>query len=174
VLRWDLFFDLKALGCEGSAQPSFAIDTSIAAPLYELPAGKGALPRLNLQRGRALGLPSGQSIATRMRARQLDETELALGDDIKGAARARLLRSTPLWYYILCEAATTLKDGQPTQDSHLGPVGGRIVAEVLSGLLEGDPTSYRNSPEPWEPHELGVGREFGMIHLIEFAGATPR
>ena len=163
VLRWDLFFDLKPLGAELAAQPSLAIDTSIAAPLYKLPDGKGALPRLNLLRGRALSLPSGQSVAGRMETR----------DDLAGAARDLLLRSTPLWYYVLCEAAGTLEDGQPTRDSHLGPVGGRIVAEVLVGLLEGDPTSYLNAPEPWEPHELGIGPEFGMIDLIEFAGAAP-
>ncbi len=173
VLRWDLFFDLKALGAELSAQPSLAIDTSIAAPLYKLPDGKGALPRLNLLRGRALALPSGQSVAGRMRTRKLGEDELLPDGDIAGRARDLLLRSTPLWYYVLCEAAGTLENGQPTRDSHLGPVGGRIVAEVLVGLLEGDPTSYLNAPEPWEPHELGIGPEFGMIDLIEFAGAAP-
>ena len=84
VLRWDLFFDLKPLGAELAAQPSLAIDTSIAAPLYKLPDGKGALPRLNLLRGRALSLPSGQSVATRMRARELGEDELLPDGDHRG------------------------------------------------------------------------------------------
>jgi hypothetical protein len=173
VLRWDLFFDLKALGCELAAQPSFAIDTSIASPLYKLPDGKGALPHLNLFRGHALSLPSGQRVATRMRVRKLNEGELLPDDQIQGTARAVLVRSTPLWYYILCEAATTLEDGQPTKDSHLGRVGGRIVAEVLVGLLEGDPTSYLHAQDPWQPGELGTGEKFEMIDLIEFAGAAP-
>ena len=108
-----------------------------------------------------------------MGTRELGEDELLPDGDIAGRARDLLVRSTPLWYYVLCEAAGTLEDGQPTRDSHLGPVGGRIVAEVLVGLLEGDPTSYLNTPEPWEPHELGIGPEFGMIDLIEFAGAAP-
>ena len=174
VLRWDLFFDLKALGAELSAQPSFAIDTSIAKPLFKLPDGKGALPLLNLCRGRALGLPSGQSVAARMRVRALNEDELLFDDDVSGRARNRLAASTPLWYYVLCEAARTLHDGQPTRESHLGPVGGRIVAEVLIGLLEGDPTSYLKARKPWEPHELGIGPEFRMVNLIEFAGAAPQ
>jgi hypothetical protein len=177
VLRWDLFFDLKALGGELlGPQPSFAIDPAVASPLYQLPEGKGALPHLNLFRGHSLSLPSGQSVATKMRVPLLSEQELQLDDQIQGEARALLVRSTPLWYYVLCEAATTLgADGQPTKDSHLGPVGGRIVAEVLIGLLEGDPTSYLNAKEPWRPgKDLGIGPDFQMIDLIKFAGAEPR
>ena len=45
-------------------------------------------------------------------------------------------QSTPLWYYVLKEAEL-VADGL-----HLGPVGGRIVAEVLIGLLQTDPNSY--------------------------------
>jgi len=33
----------------------------------------------------------------------------------------------------------------------LGEVGGRIVAGVLLGLLEGDPKSYRNVDPHWRP-----------------------
>jgi hypothetical protein len=33
----------------------------------------------------------------------------------------------------------------------LGPVGGRIVAEVLVGLLEHDPTSVLRAPAAWQP-----------------------
>ena len=33
----------------------------------------------------------------------------------------------------------------------LGPVGGRIVAEVFAGLLMGDPTSYANCDPRWTP-----------------------
>ena len=174
VLRWDLFFNLRALGNHTLApQLSFAIDTSIAPPLYQLPEGKGALPELNLKRGLALSLPSGQRVAKRMRVQALSERELRL-EQISGKSQELLLRSTPLWYYILCEAAATLdENGVPTKDSHLGPVGGRIVAEVLIGLLEGDPTSYLNAKDPWKPGELGTGPDFGMIDLITFAGAAP-
>ena len=48
---------------------------------------------------------------------------------------AKLKAATPLWYYLLREAE--LGGGES-----LGPVGGRIVAEVLVGLLQGDPLSY--------------------------------
>ena len=42
----------------------------------------------------------------------------------------------PLWFYVLREAQA--RHG----GRRLGDVGGRIVAEVLVGLLEGDPSSY--------------------------------
>lgn len=34
---------------------------------------------------------------------------------------------------------------------HLGPVGGRIVAEVFIGLLQTDPKSYVNVRPEWIP-----------------------
>jgi hypothetical protein len=37
--------------------------------------------------------------------------------------------------------------------NRLGPVGGRIVGEVLVGLLDLDPTSVRHAPEAWRPSE---------------------
>jgi hypothetical protein len=43
------------------------------------------------------------------------------------------LQRTPLWYYILAEAAV-LGGSQ-----HLGPVGSTIVAEVLVGLVRRSP-----------------------------------
>jgi len=46
---------------------------------------------------------------------------------------------TPLWYYILREADVC------TGGDRLGPVGGRIVAEVLVGLIDADGTSFRHS-----------------------------
>jgi len=32
----------------------------------------------------------------------------------------------------------------------LGPVGGRIVAEVLVGLMDADTTSFRHSKQDWK------------------------
>jgi hypothetical protein len=52
---------------------------------------------------------------------------------------------TPLWYYILKEAEV-LHAGE-----HLGPVGGRIVAETLVGLIDADPTSFRSADASWTP-----------------------
>jgi hypothetical protein len=49
-----------------------------------------------------------------------------------------LLNKTPLWYYVLREAAV-LSDG-----NQLGPVGGRIVAETFVRMLKRDASSYLN------------------------------
>jgi hypothetical protein len=50
-----------------------------------------------------------------------------------------------LWFYILREAAAC------TGGSRLGPVGGRIVAEVLTGLIDNDRASFRQVSPEWRP-----------------------
>jgi hypothetical protein len=45
-------------------------------------------------------------------------------------------------------------------------VGGRIVAEVLVGLVAADPRSYLSEEPDWRPHELGTGGDFGIADLI--------
>jgi hypothetical protein len=52
---------------------------------------------------------------------------------------------TTLWYYILREADAC------TGGHRLGPVGGRIVTEVLVGLIDADATSYRRNRRDWWP-----------------------
>jgi hypothetical protein len=52
---------------------------------------------------------------------------------------------TPLWYYILKEA-DVLHNGD-----QLGPVGGRIVGEVLIGIIDADPDSFRSVDPTWTP-----------------------
>ena len=69
---------------------------------------------------------------------------------------APFARSTPLWYYILAEAKA-LAGGL-----HLGPVGGRIVAETLIGLLRADPTSYLSVYPRFEPF-LGADLKLGPM-----------
>jgi Animal haem peroxidase len=167
VIDWELFFMLP--GASGAPQSSQLINTTIVKPLWKLPETGEALPRLNLQRGWALGLPSGQRVADAMDEPLLTEEELLLDDTIPKRARETLLSETPLWFYILCEAEKRLdRDGLPRAGSHLGPVGGRIVAEVLVGLLMADPTSYLSKEPGWRP-KLGTAGKFGIADLIEVA-----
>jgi len=59
---------------------------------------------------------------------------------------------------------------------HLGPVGGRIVAEVLIGLIQLDRESYASSPgwRPTLPSTTGrVTGDFRMIDFLTFAGVDP-
>jgi hypothetical protein len=78
--------------------------------------------------------------------------------------------STPLWYYILKEAEVMEKG------LHLGPVGGRIVGEVIIGLLQLDRDSYLSDDPRWRstlPQRNGqVTREFRMVDFLNFAGVT--
>ncbi len=64
-----------------------------------------------------------------------------------------------------------IEDGQ-----RLGPVGGRIVAEVLTGLLELDPTSFLAAKRwrPTLPAAFSGTGEFRMIDFLAFAGLAPR
>ena len=59
-------------------------------------------------------------------------------------------------------------DGIPIK---LGPVGGRIVADVFAALLRGDPTSYLKQGAPFKPIPWLTpdGTTFGLAELINFA-----
>ena len=74
--------------------------------------------------------------------------------------------STPLWYYILREAAV-FNDGL-----RLGPVGGRIVAETIIGLLARDDFSYLNNGfRPSLPSQ--TAGTFKMTDLLRWARVDP-
>jgi hypothetical protein len=81
----------------------------------------------------------------------LSNAQLGLGNEPGWGGQA------PLWFYILKEAELQ-HNGQ-----HLGTVGGRIVAEVILGLLERDKSSYLHPsnnkgfrPQPPIAREAGV------------------
>jgi hypothetical protein len=67
-----------------------------------------------------------------------------------------------------------LKEAEVRADGeHLGEVGGRIVVEVLLGLLDADPGSYRSADPGWRPTLPGANPgEFTMADLLVFAGAA--
>ncbi len=165
---WQTFFDFR----DGEVKPNKRIDTKISTPLFHLPLGAiashdppTALPQRNLLRQLTWKLPSGQSIAKRMGVPPLSAADLR---ELSGYPN-RLDRSTPLWYYVLKEAEV-MAEGR-----RLGPVGGRIVAEVILGLLETDPAGFLTLQPRWKPtlpSRQGPGR-FGMADLLTFAGVDP-
>jgi hypothetical protein len=109
-------------------------------------------------------LPSGQQIAAAIGAPVLTSAQLA---DLQ-SIYPPFVTSTPLWFYILREA-DVMGDG-----AHLGPVGGRIVAEVFIGLLQADPNSYVNQDPPFSPslgHTPGV---FAVTDFLTFAGVAAK
>jgi hypothetical protein len=171
-IQWKHFFPLTRRG----PQMAMQIDPMLADALGDLPTDHAQLVALNLHRGQALGLPAGCDVARAMGEVPLTGEELLqplqahkAGErvpQIDRATRAALVEATPLWYYVLCEALLR-SDGE-----RLGPVGGRIVAEVLLGLLEADPQSYLRQWPEWKPTLLArVPDSFTMADLVRFTEA---
>jgi Animal haem peroxidase len=107
----------------------------------------------DLLRGTATSLPSGESVADVMGVTPLSADQV--GTYWAGG--------TPLWFYILKEAQACGGGDQ------LGPVGGRIVAEVLIGLLRADPDSHLVVDPSWRPTLPSRDRSFNLTDLVIFA-----
>ena len=143
---WRLFFDATDAA---PAQRSKKINGKLVGALIKLPVavtGESeigdyhSLAFRDLQRGQGVGLPSGEAVArhigvTPLTAKQIDIASTGW----KG--------ETPMWYYILREADAC------TGGNRLGPVGGRIVTEVLVGLIDADATSFRRNSRNWRPEK---------------------
>jgi Animal haem peroxidase len=179
-IGWQTFFDLG----DGQVKNNKKIDTTISSVLFTIPlpaiaphtqTSPTVLPQRNLLRQLTWGLPSGQAVARAMRVPALDPADLA---DI-GAIYAPFATSTPLWYYVLAEAKLA------AGGLNLGPVGGRIVAETLIGLLRADPTSYLSLDPRFRPFlgtDLALGptpnlnitgnRSYTRAHFLYYAGVV--
>jgi hypothetical protein len=143
-VEWTRFFDANG---EPPADRAKKIDGRLVGPLIALPVtltGESDVQELHslalrdLERGQRVGLPSGEAVARHIGVPPLT------GDEV-GARAAGWRDETPLWYYILREAAVH------GHGDRLGPVGARIVGEVLVGLLDLDPESVRYAPGDWAP-----------------------
>src|SRR5262245_1479730 len=155
---WSLLFDVPGRRPAQRAQP---IDGTLPRSLIELPqaitgvegeAAYRSLAGRDLERGQGTGLPSGESVARLMGADLLDEEEI-------GLRRHGWEGETPLWLYILREAWVR------EQGDRLGEVGGRIVAEVLHGVIARDPESYLAVEPEWLPTLPRRGDAFGLGDL---------
>lgn len=144
AVDWRCFFDESGFN---TAQRAKRIDGRLVRALIALPVaitGDGELAEYHslavrdLQRGQGVGLPSGEAVARLLEQPPLSAEEI-------GAAGVGWRGETPLWYYILREA-----DVRCAGDA-LGPVGARIVGEVIVGLLDRDATSVRYAPNDWQP-----------------------
>ena len=170
-VEWPTFFDFG----DGNARPNKKIDSTLSSALFALPASVVARPdahtnpaslaQRNLLRHLTFSLPSGQRVARAMKLPELSRADLV---DLQPHG---MDDRTPLWFYILREA-DVIEDGD-----QLGPVGARIVAEVLIGLLQGDTTSYLSQDPDWQPFlptidPARTGDDFLMIDLLRFAGVA--
>jgi hypothetical protein len=184
AIDWSLYFKIRPSAPPngpGRVQKSYKIDTSLVNPLGNLPAVIGAnvpsLAERNLIRGWRMGLPSGQDVARAMQMEVIPDEQLKVGkatsedsDDnpLLTSISPRFAGNAPLWYYVLAEAQQAF-DGNDATPIRLGPVGGRIVASVIIGLLVGDRHSFLHQPS-WRPlTPFTVGGKFGIVELIKQA-----
>lgn len=153
-------------------QFAYRIDTSLVDPLGSLPAtvvnnDPASLAFRNLLRSREFGLPSGQEVADAMNVPALKDTDILIGQgvdepeeqlpDIVSFGKV-FAGNCPLWTYVLAEAMQNkvsvpipATGGPSIPTPQLGPVGGRIVAEVFLGLMFADPGSYLSTNPNWVP-----------------------
>jgi hypothetical protein len=183
--------DAHKVGNFSRLQFAYRIDTAIVDPLGNLPLPVAGNPPLslalrNLKRAREFNLPSGQAVATKMGATVLKDEEILIGQgvdkpdkplpnivDVGGKAFAG---NCPLWTYILAEAMRNPQTPPPVipvketglqvTTPQLGPVGGRIVAEVFLGLLFADSGSYLNVNPNWKPP---TGAKFALKDFVKLA-----
>lgn len=190
-IHWPSFFGTDAQPAPNKARK---IDTRVALSMGQLPGAPRTPPNSlftvlsarNLVRGLALRVPTGQYVAKRMKMTLLSEEQLLSSPvenptpeqqaqhqrtkDLLQSSNGLLLEKTPLWYYVLKEAEV-LHDG-----NQMGPVGGRIIAEVFMRLLAETEESFVNA-EGWKPRFGVQGSEaelsFKIVDLLRFAGAYP-
>jgi hypothetical protein len=171
-------------------QFAYRIDTALVDPLGSLPlsiAGNPppSLALRNLKRGREFNLPSGQTVAKQMGITPMPDSDILIGQgvdtpdtplqDIVTVAGEVFAGNCPLWTYVLAEAMHNHQQPDPVipvtesiaiSTPQLGPVGGRIVAEVFLGLLFADPGSYLHKNPSWTPKE---GSNYRLKDLVAAA-----
>jgi hypothetical protein len=185
AIDWQLFIGLGH-DAEPAPQLSYKIDTSLVHPLGNLPSriakDPSSLALRNLMRGAAFQLPSGQQVAAALGIPPIADEKLMIGPATVGGKRRPITEvapglagNAPLWVYILSEAQVmSWKNASgPVSDKtpiRLGPVGGRLVAEVFASLLRGDRTSYLYAEPTFKPiPDFTRNGTFGLAQLINVA-----
>jgi hypothetical protein len=173
VVDFNAFFDTGLFAAVNNRASK--IDSTIAPTLDTLPGFAGIMAMLatrNLVRGLALGLPSGQGVAGHFGVPAMTDAQLKQGllpDEVAllQSHGGRLLKKTPLWYYVLREAAVLGGGNQ------LGPVGGRIVAETFVRMLKRNPDSFVNASVAFTPSlPSAVAGDFTVADLVNFSRVT--
>ena len=177
VISWPSFLDAK-----NEDRLPRRIDTTMSAPLLSLDEEQlnghdtpvRNLAVRNLLRGYMLRMPTGQAVAKAMASQGIKpmppEQIISVAEQIPippNKTQADFLKNTefldktPLWFYILAEAA--LGGG-----IRLGPVGSTIVAEVLIGVLRNSTYSILADPD-WKPTLGETPGKFDIEDLLKLA-----
>jgi hypothetical protein len=159
TVDWTLQIDVQG---HPAAQRAKRIDSRLPPALIALPTqvsgsepgtDYASLANRDLQRGQAVGLASGEAVAPHLDVAALTAAQV-------GLAEHGWTGETPLWLYILKEAEV-LHAGE-----QLGPVGGRLVGEVLVGIIDSDPASFRSVDPQWQPTLPGRRGSFGLADIL--------
>ena len=173
IIEWERMID--------AGQPfdkTRRMDTKLVEFLFDLrsvqgtsEAGDGArLAVRNLLRGYLLRMPTGQAVAAALGIPALKPVDIeqaaADADQVQALQDGGFLERTPLWFYILAEAAHA-------GGNHLGPVGSTVVADVLVGLARRSADSIFDVPN-WRPTlPSATPGDFQLRDLLAFAGVLP-
>lgn len=162
VVDWDRF--TRTWG--GNANFAENIDTLISEDMFNLPAAAmpifsktppPPLPEMTLLRASRIGLPSGQEACRAAGVQSLECAQIGFDYQDNEFLRDRgMNEKTPLWYYLLREAEV-LGIRRFRGGECLGPLGSRIVAEVLLGAMNADPEHYLNVYPNWRPLTVVFG-----------------
>jgi heme peroxidase len=194
-IDWGRFIDIDIRTYDGSSdenkkrlQFAYRIDTSLVNPLSNLPpsvaSNPSSLPARNLLRGWHMGLPSGQQVAEAMGVEPLQDKDIRIGKGVDQPAQGEepmsittisstFANNCPLWTYVLAEAMAMqetvkvpVKETVSITTPRLGPVGGRIVAEVFLGLMFGDNHSLLSLAPNWQPKG---NPNYALKDLVKYA-----
>jgi hypothetical protein len=155
-----------------SLLPAFLGDMPASVLPREDTSGVTSLALRDLQRSVHLQMRSGQEIAALIKKR-VPGIEV-LSNAQLGLPETAWPDGVPFWFYVLKEAEIT-ENAAGKRGEQLGPVGGRIVAEVILGLLQHDTSSYLHASTPFTPEIEGGPsdeQQFRMADILRLAGVT--
>lgn len=161
TVQWDKFLNIK--NSPEKPQASRKLNKNLSSSLGAISSssnrdGIDNVVMRDLLRGYRLDLPSGQAVA---HALGIPQKKILKGPEL------------PLWYYILSEAGKfgIAENCEGKGGGYkLGPVGSRIVAEVIVGLVFGDSHSFLNVNPNWTPPYDSLGDKFELQDILNYAG----
>ena len=151
----------------------------VALPIPVVPAGsptnEHSLAFRNLLRGYVFGLPSGQSIAIALSEAGYGDIDTSVDlnfegiprwTDLDGELRSKLEKHTPLFFYLMREAAVS------GGGERLGPVGSAILMEVFGAMLLHHTTFLTDTELEWHPDpSIARGEDLTLASLVRYVSS---
>jgi hypothetical protein len=189
VTSLDEVVDWAALLDSGNGQfeRAGALDTKLAKVLLDLPFMPPTVPAFerslavrNLLRAQSFLIPSGEQVAGAIMAAGATEITTAMIETVREEGdKLGFPKATPLWIYLLAEGKAIGRMDENAQGQKkfvkgegLGPVGARLVGEVIIGLLELDSRSFLGANRNWSPADTNdkIGAN-GVTNLYQLLTA---